>query len=219
MKLSVLIPVYNEEATLAEVVRRVAEVGLEMEIIVVDDCSTDGTPEVLSSLKQEGLVVLTHDVNRGKGAAIRTALAAASGDAVIIQDADLEYDPADFPRLVAPFVEGRASVVYGVRSLSEQKWLMRLGNRVLTVVTNVLYRSDLRDMETCYKLISKEIIDQIDLHARGFDIEAEVTAKILRRGHRIHQVPIWYSPRTEKKLTPLDGLPTLWTLIKLRFTD
>ena len=207
MKLSVLIPVYNEEATLAEVVRRVAEVGLEMEIIVVDDCSTDGTPEVLSSLKQEGLVVLTHDVNRGKGAAIRTALAAASGDAVIIQDADLEYDPADFPRLVAPFVEGRASVVYGVRSLSEQKWLMRLGNRVLTVVTNVLYGSDLRDMETCYKLISKEIIDQIDLHARGFDIEAEVTAKILRRGHRIHQVPIWYSPRTEKKLTPLDGLP------------
>jgi len=219
MKLSVLIPVYNEEATLAEVVRRVAEVGLEMEIIVVDDCSTDGTPEVLSSLKQEGLVVLTHDVNRGKGAAIRTALAAASGDAVIIQDADLEYDPADFPRLVAPFVEGRASVVYGVRSLSEQKWLMRLGNRVLTVVTNVLYGSDLRDMETCYKLISKEIIDQIDLHARGFDIEAEVTAKILKRGHRIHQVPIWYSPRTEKKLTPLDGLPTLWTLIKLRFTD
>ena len=219
MKLSVLIPVYNEEATLAEVVRRVAEVDLEMEIIVVDDCSTDGTPEVLSSLKQEGLVVLTHDVNRGKGAAIRTALAAASGDAVIIQDADLEYDPADFPRLVAPFVEGRASVVYGVRSLSEQKWLMRLGNRVLTVVTNVLYGSDLRDMETCYKLISKEIIDQIDLHARGFDIEAEVTAKILKRGHRIHQVPIWYSPRTEKKLTPLDGLPTLWTLIKLRFTD
>jgi glycosyltransferase involved in cell wall biosynthesis len=219
MKLSVLIPAYNEEETLAEVVRRVAEVDLEMEIIVVDDCSTDGTPEVLSSLKQEGLVVLTHDVNRGKGAAIRTALAAASGDAVIIQDADLEYDPADFPRLVAPFVEGRASVVYGVRSLSEQKWLMRLGNRVLTVVTNVLYGSDLRDMETCYKLISKEIIDQIDLHARGFDIEAEVTAKILKRGHRIHQVPIWYSPRTEKKLTPLDGLPTLWTLIKLRFTD
>jgi glycosyltransferase involved in cell wall biosynthesis len=219
MKLSVLMPVYNEEETLAEVVRRVAEVDLEMEIIIVDDCSTDGTPEVLSSLKQEGLVVLTHDVNRGKGAAIRTALAAASGDAVIIQDADLEYDPADFARLVAPFVEGRASVVYGVRSLSEQKWLMRLGNRVLTVVTNVLYGSDLRDMETCYKLISKEIIDQIDLHARGFDIEAEVTAKILKRGHRIHQVPIWYSPRTEKKLTPLDGLPTLWTLIKLRFTD
>src|SRR4030042_76502 len=218
MKLSVLIPVYNEEATLAEVVRRVAEVDLEMEIIVVDDCSTDGTPEVLSSLKQEGLVVLTHDVNRGKGAAIRTALAAASGDAVIIQDADLEYDPADFPRLVAPFVEGRASVVYGVRSLSEQKWLMRLGNRVLTVVTNVLYGSDLRDMETCYTLISKEHTDTIDLHARGFDIEAGVTAKILQAGHRIHKVPIWYSPRTEKKLTPLDGLPTLWTLIKLRFT-
>ncbi|MDH4208199.1 MAG: glycosyltransferase family 2 protein [Anaerolineae bacterium] len=219
MKLSVLIPAYNEEKTLAEVVRRVAEVDLEKEIIVVDDCSTDGTLAVLSSLNQEGLVVLTHDVNRGKGAAVRTALAAASGDAVIIQDADLEYDPADFLRLVEPFLKGKASVVYGVRSLDGQQWHMRLGNRVLTTVTNVLYGSDLRDMESCYKLITREIIDQMDLHAKGFDIEAEVTAKILKQGHRIHQVPIWYSPRTEKKLTPLDGLPTLWTLIKLRFTD
>lgn len=219
MKLSVLIPAYNEEKTLAEVLRRVAQVELDKEIIVVDDCSTDGTLAVLSSLKHEGLVVLTHDVNRGKGAAIRTALAAASGDAVIIQDADLEYDPADFLRLVEPFLEGRAAVVYGVRSLDEQRWHMRLGNRVLTMFTNVLYGSDLRDMETCYKLISREVIDQIDLRARGFDIEAEVTAKILKQGHRIHQVPIWYSPRMEKKLTPLDGLPTLWTLIKLRFTD
>jgi glycosyltransferase involved in cell wall biosynthesis len=219
MKLSVLIPAYNEEKTLAEVVRRVAEVGLEKEIIVVDDCSTDSTLAVLSSLNQEGLVVLTHDVNRGKGAAIRTALAAASGDAVIIQDADLEYDPADFLRLVEPFLEGKASVVYGVRSLDGQQWHMRLGNRLLTMLTNVLYGADLKDMETCYKLLPREIIDQIDLRAKRFDIEAEITAKILKRGHHIHQVPIWYSPRTEKKLTPLDGLPTLWTLIKLRFTN
>lgn len=219
VKLSVLIPAYNEEETVAEVVRRVGEVDLEKEIIVVDDCSTDGTPEILSSLSQDGLVVLTHDSNRGKGAAIRTALAAATGDVVIIQDADLEYDPGDYHRLIAPILERKAKVVYGVRSLQEQKWPMRLGNRFLTAITNALYGSDLKDMETCYKLISKEVIDEIYLHAKGFDIEAEITAKILKRGHRIHEMPIWYSPRLEKKLTPLDGLPTLWALIKLRFTE
>jgi glycosyltransferase involved in cell wall biosynthesis len=217
MKLSVLIPAYNEEATLEEVIRRVSEINLDKEIIVVDDCSTDRTPEILSSLDAEELMVLTHRRNMGKGAAIRTALAAARGDVVVIQDADLEYDPQDFHKLVAPFLEEEAEAVYGVRSLDEQTWLMRLGNRFLTMVANLFYGSDLQDMETCYKLIPRETMRSLDLRSDGFDIEAEITAKILKRGHRIRQVPIWYSPRTEKKLTPLDGLPTLWALIRLRF--
>jgi glycosyltransferase involved in cell wall biosynthesis len=217
MRLSVLIPAYNEEETIAEVIRRVSEVDLDKEIIVVDDCSTDRTREILLSIEQQDLVALSHDRNRGKGAAIRTAMAAASGDAVVIQDADLEYDPQDFHKLVEPLRNGQAKVVYGVRSLNEQKWHMRLGNRVLTKIANLLYGSDLQDMETCYKLMAKEIVDAMDLHSDGFAIEAEITAKILKDGHRIRQVPIWYSPRTEKKLTPLDGLPTLWALLRLRF--
>jgi glycosyltransferase involved in cell wall biosynthesis len=219
MRLSVLIPAYNEEQTLAEVIRRVSEVDLDKEIIVVDDCSTDRTREILLSIRQQGLVALSHDTNRGKGAAIRTALAAASGDAIIIQDADLEYDPQDFHKLLEPLGDGQAKVVYGVRSLTEQKWHMRLGNRLLTKIANLLYGSDLQDMETCYKLMAKEVADDIDLYSDGFAIEAEITAKILKKGHRIRQVPIWYSPRTEKKLTPLDGLPTLWTLLRLRFAQ
>jgi glycosyltransferase involved in cell wall biosynthesis len=219
MKLSVLIPAYNEEATLEEAIRRVSEINLDKEIIVVDDCSTDSTPDILSSLEVEALVVLTHDRNRGKGAAIRTALAAATGDVVVIQDADLEYDPQDFHKLVAAFQGGETEAVYGVRSLDEQTWLMRMGNRFLTMLANLLYGSDLQDMETCYKLIPRETVRSLNLRSEGFDIEAEITAKILKRGVRIHQVPIWYSPRAEKKLTPLDGLPTLWALMKLRFMD
>jgi glycosyltransferase involved in cell wall biosynthesis len=219
MKLSVLIPAYNEEATLEEVIRRVSEIDLDKEIVVVDDCSTDRTPDILSSIKEDGLVVVSHENNRGKGAAIRTALAAARGDVVVIQDADLEYDPQDFHKLITPFLEGKAQVVYGVRSLDKQKWLMRVGNRFLTKVANLLYGSNLEDMETCYKLIARDVMESLDLRSDGFDIEAELTAKILKRGHRVHQVPIWYSPRVEKKLTPLDGLPTLWALVRLRFAD
>ena len=219
MKISVLIPVYNEESTVKEAIERVAAVDLEKEIIVVDDCSSDRTPQIVSALKQQGLVVITHDRNRGKGAAVRTALAAASGDAVIIQDADLEYDPEDFHRLVAPLLQGDAKVVYGVRSLAAQKWHMRWGNRLLTMIANLLYGARLQDMETCYKLLTREVVDGVELRSNGFDMEAEITAKVLKRGYDIYQVPIWYSPRADKKLTPLDGLPTLWALIKLRFTD
>ncbi len=219
MRISVLIPAYNEEQTVEELIRRVSAVDLEKEIIVVDDCSTDRTLAIVSALSQEELVVMSHDRNQGKGAAVRTALGAASGDAVIIQDADLEYDPRDFEKLVPPFVEGKARVIYGVRSLASQKWHMRWGNRLLTGVTNLLYGSNLEDMETCYKLIGREVIDGLELRSDGFDIEAEITAKILKKGHDIYQVPISYAPRTDKKLTPLDGLPTLWTLMRLRFTQ
>ena len=219
MKISVLIPVYNEERTVEEVIERVGAVDLEKEIIVVDDCSTDRTPQILAKLARPGLVIITHDQNRGKGAAVRTALAAVSGDAVIIQDADLEYDPDDYAKLVQPLLEGKAKVVYGVRSLAGQKWHMRWGNRLLTMVTNLLYGSKLQDMETCYKLVAKGVIDDIELRSGGFEIEAEITAKILKKGYDIYQVPIWYSPRADKKLTALDGLPTLWALIRLRFTD
>jgi dolichol-phosphate mannosyltransferase len=219
MRISVLIPAYNEERTVEEIIRRVAAVDMEKEIIVVDDCSTDNTPQILSGLRELGLVVISHDRNQGKGAAIRTALAAATGDAVIIQDADLEYDPQDFHNLVQPFLDGEAEVVYGVRSLAGQKWLMRWGNRLLTMVTNLLYGSRLQDMETCYKLAAKKVLDDIELRSEGFEIEAEITAKILKKGYEIHQVPIWYSPRADKKLTLLDGLPTLWALVKLRFAD
>lgn len=219
MKISVLIPAYNEEDTVEEVIGRVAEVGLEKEIIVVDDCSTDRTAQILSSLRQEALVIVSHDQNRGKGAAIRTALSVASGDALIIQDADLEYDPQDYDKLVQPFLEGKAKVVYGVRSLAGQKWYMRWGNRFLTMLTNLLYGSTLQDMETCYKLLAREVIDGIELYSDGFDIEAEITAKVLKKGYDIYQVPIWYSPRSDKKLTFLDGLPTLWAIVKLRFRD
>lgn len=218
MKISILIPAYNEERTVEEIIRRVAAVDLEKEIIVVDDCSTDETSRILSSLEQPGLVILGHDRNMGKGAAIRTALAASSGDALIIQDADLEYDPQDYHTLLRPFLEGKAKVVYGVRSLAEQQWHLRWGNRLLTMIANLLYGSSLQDMETCYKLVAREVIEDIELRSEGFDIEAELTAKILKSGHDIYQVPISYSPRTEKKLTPLDGLPTLWALIKLRLT-
>ncbi len=219
MRISVLIPAYNEERTVEEVIRRVAAVDMEKEIIVVDDCSTDNTPQILSALRELGLVVISHDRNQGKGAAIRTALAAATGDVVIIQDADLEYDPQDFHNLIQPFLDGKAEVVYGVRSLAGQKWLMRWGNRFLTTVTNLLYGSRLQDMETCYKLAAKKVLDDIELRSEGFEIEAEMTAKILKKGYEIHQVPIWYSPRADKKLTLLDGLPTLWALVRLRFTD
>jgi glycosyltransferase involved in cell wall biosynthesis len=219
MKISVLIPVYNEEGTVEEVIKRVGEVDLDKEIIVVDDCSTDRTPQVLSGLAQEGLVVIRHDRNQGKGAAVRTALRAARGDAVVIQDADLEYDPQDFGKLVEPLVRGQTKVVYGVRSLAGQKWHMRLGNRLLTALTNLLYGAKLRDMETCYKLIAREVLDGVELRCNGFDLEAEITAKVLKKGYDIYQVPIWYSPRPDKKLTPLDGLPTLWALVKLRFAD
>jgi len=222
LKLSVLIPVYNEHETIEELIRRVTAVdlgpGSEMEIIVVDDGSTDGTRDLLAQMRVPGLRVIEHEQNRGKGGAIRTALAAATGDAVIFQDADLEYDPQDYTRLWDLIVRGQAQVVYGVRDLSDQALTRRLGNQFLTWATNLLYGTRLRDMETCYKMITMPIAQTLDLQANRFDMEPEITAKIVRAGHTIHQVPISYQPRVIRKLSPWrDGWPALWTLIKYRF--
>lgn len=221
MKLSIIMPVYNEKDTIAEILHQVRAVDLPKEIIVVDDGSTDGTRELLREEEgKEETVVVYHGKNQGKGAAIRTALGRATGEVVIFQDADLEYDPGDYGELLQPILEGKSRVVYGVRTLREQDTLRRWGNQFLTLVTNLLYGVGIQDMETCYKMVSKEVIDQLSIKSNRFDIEPEITAKILKRGYRIFEVPISYTPRRERKLSPWkDGLPALWALIKYRFVE
>jgi len=218
VKLSVLMPVYNEEDSLETILRRVAAVDIEMEIIVVDDCSSDGTAEILERIDIPGMQVFGHRVNRGKGAAIRTALGAATGDVVIIQDADLEYDPQDYTALVDPILRGEAQVVYGVRDLSGQGLSCRLGNWLLTALTNLLHGVHLHDIETCYKVMPLEIARGLHLESNRFDLDPEITAKILRQGHDIHEMPISYEPRRDKKLSPWrDGLPALWSVLRYRW--
>jgi glycosyltransferase involved in cell wall biosynthesis len=218
LRLSVLIPVYNEEPTVDELLAAVLAVEIDKEVIVVDDCSTDGTSTRLEQWSDK-VNLLRHKVNRGKGAAVRTALAAATGDAVIIQDADLEYDPQDYVTLMAPIEAGQAKVVYGARDLEGQKTHMRLGNQFMTAATNLLYGVRLQDVETCYKVLAREVVDQLDLDSEGFELETELTAQIIRLGYTIMDIPINYRPRygEAKKLTPWDGIPTLWQLIRYRF--
>lgn len=221
MKLSIIMPVFNEADTIAEILQRVSDVRLdpvEKEIVLVDDCSRDDTPHILKAQTHiPNLKIITHEVNGGKGAAIQTALQHISGDIVIIQDADLEYDPNDYAKLIAPILSGQAKVVYGVRDLGTQKWYMALGNRFVTLVTNLLYGASLKDMETCYKTMAREVVQGLQLECRRFDVEAEITAKILRRGYAITEVPISYRARYEqKKLSPADGWPTLKALWKYR---
>ena len=228
-KLSVIVPVYNERNTVVEVLRRMRAVelpdGIEREIIVIDDGSNDGTRDVLRQLGDSTVRVLVHDVNRGKGASVRTGLALATGDYVLIQDADLEYDPDDWPRLIAPVIRGRARVVYGSRFTGERRNMLLLhwiGNRMLSLVTNVLFNSTLSDMETCYKLVDRSLLNDLALRSDHFDIEPEITAKILKRGIRIYEVPISYMGREfdeGKKITWRDGFAALWTLVKFRFGD
>jgi glycosyltransferase involved in cell wall biosynthesis len=224
-KLSVIIPVFNERNTVAEIVRRMRSVELpvEREFVIVDDGSDDGTRDVLTQLRDSTVRVVAHGVNRGKGAAIRTGLENVSGDVVLVQDADLEYDPEDWPKLLAPVLKGRARVVYGSRFTGERRNMLFLhwvGNRFLAFVTNVLYNSTLSDMETCYKLFERDVLDGIKLRADRFDFEPEFTAKVLRRGIRIYEVPISYAgrePYEGKKITWRDGVIALWTLVKYRF--
>jgi glycosyltransferase involved in cell wall biosynthesis len=226
-KLSVIVPVYNERNTVAEVIRRMrtVELPLDREILIVDDGSDDGTRNVLSQVGDSTVRVLLHDRNRGKGAAIRTALGHVRGDLVLIQDADLEYDPEDWPKLLAPAMKGRATVVYGSRFTGERRNMLILhwiGNRFLSLITNLLYNSTLSDMETCYKLFDRRVLDGITLRAERFEFEPEVTAKVLRQGIRIYEVPISYTGRElyeGKKITWRDGFSALRTLIKYRFVD
>jgi glycosyltransferase involved in cell wall biosynthesis len=227
MKLSVIIPVYNEVASIEEIVRRVQATGRASEIVVVDDGSTDGTREVLARLDGRGNVrVLFHEKNRGKGAAIRTGLQAAQGDVLLIQDADLEYDPRDYPLLLRPIEEGIADVVYGSRFLGGPRrvvmfWHM-VANKLLTMLTNILYDTILSDMETGYKVFRREVIQDMPLRANRFDFEPEFTAKVLKRHYRIFEVPISFNPRDYsqgKKIKLRDAFEAVWTLLKYRFVD
>lgn len=218
MKLTVIIPIYNEASTLGTLLGRVKAVPVDKEIIVVDDGSDQATKDELKQSVGDDIRLITHSENRGKGSAVRTALAEATGNVVIIQDADLEYFPEDYVNLLNVYVEKNAKAVYGVRDLSYRSRLMRWGNQGMTLATNILYGTGLHDMETCYKLIDREIFQSLDLQSRRFEIEAEITAKLLRLGVEIVQAPIRYEHREEgKKLTPLDGLPTLSKLISCRF--
>lgn len=220
MKLTVLIPAYNELDTIEATIERVRNSPVDKEIIAIDDCSTDGTRELLARIP--GIRLVLHERNMGKGMAIRTGLMHASGDIVIIQDADLEYDPADFPAMIEPIVSGEADVVYGSRFLSARP-KMRLpnyvANRVLAVAASILFRARITDEATCYKAFRADLIKAIPLTCRRFEFCPEVTAKILRRGIRIKEVPIRYEARTVaegKKIGWWDGVVALWTLVKYR---
>ena len=224
-KLSVIVPVFNERNTVVEIMRRMRAVALpiEREIILVDDGSSDGTRQVLEQLGDSTVHIVRHAANRGKGAAIRTGLEQVTGDLVLIQDADLEYDPEDWPKLLAPIFRGKATVVYGSRFTGERRnmlFLHWMGNRILSLVTNVLYNTTLSDMETCYKLFDRRVFDGITIRSDRFDFEPEITAKVLRKGIRIYEVPISYTGREfeeGKKITWRDGFAALYALVKFRF--
>jgi glycosyltransferase involved in cell wall biosynthesis len=229
LTLSVIIPCYNEANTIAEVVQRVEDVGLANEVIIVDDGSTDGTRTVLATIEAENrpaVRVIYHDHNQGKGAALVTGFAAASSDILLIQDADFEYDPREYPILLKPLEEGIATVVYGSRFLGGPRKAMNfwhmIANKVLTLTTNILYNAILSDMETCYKVFRREVVQDMVIHARRFDFEPEFTAKVLKKGIRIYEVPISYNGREwdeGKKINWTDGPIALWTLIKYRFVN
>jgi len=225
-KLSVIIPAYNEAATLEEIVRRVRAAGLAGEIIVVDDGSSDGSAAILARLRNEGqpeLRLLHHSGNQGKGAAVRTGLAAVTGDLVLVQDADLEYDPADYQSLLAPFTDPSVQAVYGSRNLRrnpQSSFAFYWGGRLLSWITNVLYGSRITDEATGYKVIRAGCLRELNLTEDGFEFCPEVTGKLIRRGIHIHEVPITYRPRTwrdGKKIRWHDGLTAIWALIKYRW--
>lgn len=234
MKISIIIPAYNEEKTILEIIKRVKKVDFgnknTKEIVVVDDASSDKTLFLLK--KSQGIKVINHKINKGKGAAIRTGLTKVSGDVILIQDADLEYDPNDYMKLLKPIISGRAKVVYGSRLKNYPLHLFGrrktpllthyLGNKFLTLITNLLYGNGVTDMETCYKFFRKEVVKGIKIRANRFDFEPEFTAKILKAGYKIHEIPIKVKPRgydEGKKISWRDGFMAIWTLIRYRFTD
>ena len=224
--LSVVMPVFNEEDTIEEIIRRVLAVKMRIELIVVDDVSTDGTPAILDRLHKElGFVLLKQPRNSGKGSALRRGFAAVTGDMMIIQDADLEYSPEEYALMTPLITSGRADVVYGSRFLGTHRVFLLthyLGNRLITFVTNVLYNTMLTDMETCYKLMRVDVLRSMDLKSNGFGIEPEITAKVFKRGCKVYEVPISYDGRgyeEGKKITWRDGVVALWVLLKYRFTE
>lgn len=226
MQISVIVPVYNEHNTIAEVVRRVEEQPFEKEIIIVDDCSTDGTRQILQETEwPDNVHIFYHAKNQGKGAAIRTALGHVSMDVVIIQDADLEYNPSDFATVLKPIMDGVADVVYGSRFLGIHRSFMLhhyVGNKLLTLTTNLLYNNMLTDMETGYKAFLAPVLKGVRIRSNRFDFEPEITAKVLKRGYRIYEVPIYYAGRDYaegKKITWRDGFAAISALIRFRFIN
>jgi len=226
VKLSVIIPVYNEKATVKKVIEKVLAVPIEKEIIIVDDGSTDGTKEILASMEKEktpGIRIIFQSVNMGKGFAIRRAIPEVKGEYVVIQDADLEYDPMDFLELIRPLEEGKSEVVYGSRILGrnpKSSFSFYAGGRFLSFLTNMLYGTSITDEPTCYKMFKSDLLKSLDLHCRGFEFCPEVTAKIAKRRIKILELPIKYRPRTKregKKINWKDGLIAIWTLIRYRF--
>jgi len=226
MKISIIVPAFNEKNTIKEIIEKIENVSLpiEKEIIAVDDGSFDGTEEILRRLKEKfDFILIRHPKNQGKGAAIKTGLSSSTGDFVLIQDADLEYDPNDYPILLKPLLENNFSVVYGSRILGKNKrgkLLFYLGGRFLTFLVNLLYGLNITDEATGYKVFKKEILKGLNLENKGFDFCPEVTAKIAKRGIKIYEVPIFYNPRTDKegkKLKWIDGLRAVCALIKYKF--
>jgi glycosyltransferase involved in cell wall biosynthesis len=224
--LSVVMPVFNERDTIEEIVRRVLAVSMRIQLIVVDDMSTDGTREILERLQKErGFTLLRQPRNVGKGAALRRGFAEVAGDLVIIQDGDLEYSPEEYPLLTELICSGRADVVFGSRFLGRHRVFLLthyLGNRLLTFIANVLYNTMLTDMETCYKVMRTDVLRSMVLRSNGFGIEPEITAKVFKRRYRVYEVPISYDGRgyeEGKKITWRDGVVALWVLLKYRFTE
>ena len=228
MKLSIIIPVYNEERTLKEIVGRVEKVNFGktgVELIIIDDASTDDTQKIIESLKKKykNIKSISHEKNQGKGAAIRTGLKLISGDVVVIQDGDLEYNPEDLKRLIKPILEGKTKVVYGSRLLGKISGFNipshYYGNKLLSLITQILYGRKVTDMETCYKMMTSEVMNDLNLESNNFDIEPEITTKILKKGYKFMEIPISYKCRSfeqGKKITWRDGIVAIYTLFKYR---
>jgi len=225
MKLSVIIPVYNEKETILKILEKVQKVPIEKEIIIIDDGSNDGTTEILKNIKDKNIKIIFKKVNEGKGSAIREGLKYVKGEIIVIQDADLEYEPMDWIKMVELIEEKNVDVVYGSRVLGRGKkssLFFYLGGRILSIITNILYNAKITDEPTCYKMFKKKVIKSIELKCKGFEFCPEITAKIRKKGYKIYEVPISYNPRSikeGKKIRLKDGIMAIWTLIKYRLIN